>query len=176
LHFDYECQDERERERERAAATTATTTATTRRERERKKKATMKISKQICAQIRVLPHGLGVWRGSLGEWLHANMICISNVHNGHVLAIGEWSASSLLVVGYEGRLVSRVDMQVETWMPARGVVYEATNGKPGLSHTIYTLPHSIVWVDGIHLETSLAILVDKFRYEDGRFLIAARVA
>jgi hypothetical protein len=164
------------REREKASAATQLLQEEREREREKKNRATMKISKQIYAQIRVRPAALGVWRGSLGEWLHANMLCISNVHNGHVLAIGEWSASSLLVVGYEGRLVSRVDMQVETWMPARGVVYEATNGKPGLSHTIYTLPHSIVWVDGIHHETNLAILVDKFRYEDGRFLIAARVA
>ena len=126
-------------------------------------------------KIVVEPKQLKSWSNDIGKWLEENIKTISNTTNGHVISIDEYSCGPLIIWGFESKLVSTISVRAQIFMPQIGEKLLADFFENHQTYSLYTLPNSIVWLNGPQTAARLFIIVEKIKYDNGRFLIIGRL-
>lgn len=124
-----------------------------------------------------IPHSQMLsWKDSIDGWLRQNLAALSSIKTGHVLEIEEYKCDLPQVMFYESKLVVHVTIRAKVFLPQIGKVYRADLKETNKEFSIYTMPYSLIYLQGQHLEPSQNVIVDTFRYSGGQFFIGANCA
>ena len=124
-----------------------------------------------------IPHAeMLSWKNSIDGWLRKNLAALSSIKTGHVLEIEEYKCSMAQVMFFESKLVVHVTIRAKVFLPQIGKVYRAELKESNKEFSIYTMPYSLIYLQGQHTEPTLNVTVDTFRYSNGQFFIGANCA
>ena len=124
--------------------------------------------------VEIEPQNITTWHQAIETWIFANTHVYSNITNGQVVQICEFTVDRPIFVGFENNLVARVYISASVFLPQIGKEYTAHYHENIDKSSVYTIPHSKVWIERHTTQPTLQIIPISMRYVGGQFLIVAR--
>ena len=98
---------------------------------------------------------------------------MSNIKNGHVIKINNYVVHAAKITGFSNNIVFPVTVTAQVFLPVVGRVYTVDLFEIKKGFTLYTMPHSLIRLDGELTEEKLVVKLEQIRYENNQFLILA---
>ena len=124
--------------------------------------------------VEVESGNITTWHQAVETWLFAHKHEYSNITNGHVIQIIEYTIDRPRFVGFDNNLISTVHIYAVVFLPQIGIEYTAHYHETLDKSSIYTIPYSKVWIERQTTHPTLQIIPISMRYVGGQFLIVAR--
>jgi len=117
---------------------------------------------------------IATWRHDLPTWLETNRATLSNIRNGFVQEILDYSPGAVHILGFANQAIVSVGIKVAAFLPQVGGVYTATLVESKPTCALYSFPHTLAWVAGTWAQPQLDLRVESIRFENDQFLVIAQ--
>jgi len=105
--------------------------------------------------------------------VHTMIKDLSNIKNGHIIKINSYTIHTGVIIGFANTIVYPVTITAQVFLPLVDKTYSVDLLETKKGFSLYTMPHSLIRVDGELTDKTIHVKLQQVRYENSQFLILA---